>query len=388
MSVFDLATSAGYATSGAQNLRYTEINPESANLSGQIRWRWQSASNHYWIPCQSYLILNFQVTKAGGVPIEAGDGVSLAKDTGACAWNLVTHQINGVNCGVSNNPGVDSIVMKRAFMSSEFRNSVGDIFNLTDSQTLAFAGSYAQHAFVPPLGLYDTKTGIPGGSHLLTASLATNLVERMISGGRTTSGLTISLQKARLMVCHVQPNEIMTIPKTVFVNTIDLQTSSMNHNSNGSTSLVYSVPPSSRKLFVSSQLSNLGSSNAKGATFLGGCLMSSLFVDYAGHQSPTAIYADELTDYKRKYFDLYAEKIMSGASAYDTLFQHIQEPLTLHAFNKSESDTSTTATLKMTADGSTSPSLIYLSALHHNSIVLQYSPGSGLLETVNFVSAL
>ena len=116
--------------------------------------------------------------------------------------------------------------------------------------------------------------------------------------------------------------------------------------------------------------------------------MSSLFVDYAGAQSPTAIYADMLTDYKRKYFDLYAEKIMSGASAYDTLFQHTLAPLTLHAFNKSESDTSTTATLKMTADGSTSPSLIYMSALHHNSIVLQYSPGSGLLETVNFVSAL
>ena len=387
MSVFDLSTSAGYATSGAQNLRYTEINPESANLSGQIRWRWQSASNHYWIPCNTYMILDFAVTKTGGA-IVAGDGVSLAKDTGACAWNLVTHQINGVNCGVSNNPAVDSIVMKRAFMSSEFKNTVGDIFNLTDVQTLNLEGSVMQLSWVPPLGLYDTKTGIPGGSHLLTASLATNLIERMISDGRTTAGLTITLQKARLMVCHVQPNEIMDIPKTVFINTIDLQTSSMNHNSNGSTSLVYSVPPSSRKLFVSSQLSNLGSSDAEGATFLGGCAMSSLFVDYAGAQSPTAIYADALTDYKRKYFDLYAEKIMSGASAYDTLFQHTQEPLTLHAFNKSESDTSTTATLKMTADGASNPSLIYLSALHHNSIVLQYSPGSGLLETVNFVSAL
>jgi len=387
MSVFDLSTSAGYATSGAQNLRYTEINPESANLSGQIRWRWQSASNHYWIPCNTYMILDFAVTKTGGA-IVAGDGVSLAKDTGACAWNLVTHQINGVNCGVSNNPAVDSIVMKRAFMSSESKNTVGDIFNLTDVQTLNLEGSVMQLSWVPPLGLYDTKTGIPGGSHLLTASLATNLIERMISDGRTTAGLTITLQKARLMVCHIQPNEIMNIPKTVFVNTVDLQTSSMNHNSNGSASLVYSVPPSSRKLFVSSQLSNLASNNAKGATFLGGCAMSSLFVDYAGSQAPTAIYADTLTDYKRKYFDLYAEKIMSGASGYDTIIDHIAQPLTLHAFNKSESDTSTTATLKMTADGSSKPSLIYMSALHHNSIVLQYSPGSGLLETVNFVSAL
>jgi hypothetical protein len=387
MSVFDLATTAGYATSGAQNLRYTEINPESANLSGQVRWRWQSASNHYWIPCQTYMILDFSIGKTAGALV-AGDSVSLAKDTGACVWNLVTHQINGVNCGVSNNPAVDSIVMKRAFMSSEFKNTVGDIFNLTDDQTLNFTGSTTQLAWVPPLGLYDTKTGIPGGSHLLTASLATNLIERMVADGRTTAGLTIKLEKARLMVCHVQPNEIMEIPKTVFVNTIDLQTSSMNHNSNGSASLVYSVPPSSRKLFVSSQLSNLGSNDAKGATFLGGCQMSSLFVDYAGAQSPTAIYADQATDYKRKYFDLYAEKIMSGASGYETVKENYTEPLTLHAFNKSESDTSTTATLKMSADGSTSPSLIYMSALHHNSIVLQYSPGSGLLETVNFVSAL
>jgi hypothetical protein len=135
----------------SMNARMTEVSPDGNALSGELRWRFTSSANHYWVPKASYVILKFSITKSGGAAIVAGDTTLLSADFGSAAWATVGHQINGQMCGQTSNPAQDSILYKRLFMKRGFRDTLGGGLFFTSEQ--AFAGNEATVLWVPPLSL-------------------------------------------------------------------------------------------------------------------------------------------------------------------------------------------------------------------------------------------
>ena len=59
-------------------------------------------------------------------------------------------------------------------------------------------------------------------------------------------------------------------------------------------------------------------------------------------------------------------------------------PITAHHFAKTTADVSTSATTRLTANGATSASNVYVSSLSHNAIVTTYN-SSDYVEGVNFI---
>ena len=186
------------------------------------------------------------------------------------------------------------------------------------------------------------------------------------------------------MVAHASPEVPVPVKRTTVINTLDLSTQSFSCSTNGASSAQISVPPSTTRIFVSSQRSNPVDVNSRGACVLDGVELSNLSVSFAGQESPVLSYSDGLDDQRRKYYDFYREKFSSGISAFDTLEEHAAEPISCHHFAKSTVDVSTSATIRLSAQGSTTPSNVYVSSLSHNAIVTTYN-SSGYVEGVNFI---
>ena len=109
--------------------------------------------------------------------------------------------------------------------------------------------------------------------------------------------------------------------------------------------------------------------------------VQSLAVSFAGQESPVLAYGvgDEL----RKYYDFNREKFMTGRSAFEDVEEWIKDPITCHNFAKTTADVSTSAIVRLTANGTT-PSNVYVSSLFHNAIVLTYN-SPGYVEGVNYI---
>jgi hypothetical protein len=331
------------------------------------------------------MILKFSITKAGGVAIEPGDNTALAADFGACAWATVGHQINGQMTGQTSNPAQDSILYKRLFMKRGFRDTLGGgLFSTTES---AFAGSEATVLWVPPLGLYNVAGSVGGQcQHVLSATLHNDLAHRLIAeSGLDRSTINVRLTYAKFMMNTMMPTSVIRPPKTLVIRTLDLNTNSQTINSNGSSTLSYTVPPSTRRIVVSSQLADLRANLARGATFLGGVPLDNMHVDYASQQVPQLPYTDNGDDLRR-YADLYGQSLLHGDSVFDTLPEYARVPITGHLFSKSPEDISTTATVRLTATAAAAnPSNVYCTALHYNSIVLQHD-SSGVTTGVSYMT--
>ena len=115
MSIFETDSSIARPSDGAVNYRVTEVSADGGATSGQLKFRWQSSANQYWLPKNSYAIIRLQITKDSAA-IVAGAGVQLTQSPGDAMFSLVQHQMNGTLVGSSNEPAIDGIVLKRAFM--------------------------------------------------------------------------------------------------------------------------------------------------------------------------------------------------------------------------------------------------------------------------------
>ena len=304
MTEFQTSSSMAVPNDGSMNHRMTEVSPDGNALSGDMSWRFTSSANHYWIPKQSYVILKFLITKEAGVPIEAADNTVLAADFGACAWATVGHQINGQMCGQTSNPAQDSILYKRLFMKRGFRDTLGGgLFFTTET---VFVGSEATVLWVPPLGLYNVAGSVGGQcQHVLNATLHNDLAHRLIAqSSLDRSTINVRLTSAKFMMSTTMPTSVIRPPKTLVIRTLDLNTNSQTVNSNGSSTLSYTAPPSTRRIIISSQLADLRANLARGATFLGGVALDNMHVDYASQQVPQLPYVGN-ADTLRKYADLY-----------------------------------------------------------------------------------
>jgi hypothetical protein len=384
-AIFKNSSSMAVPTDGSMNHRMTEVSTDGNALSGDLRWRFTSSANHYFVPKQSYVMLKFEITKGAGVPLAEADGVFLAADFGSSAWATVSHQINGQMVGQTSNPAQDSILYKRLFMKRGFRDTLGSGLFVTE-ETAFFGHTTATVFWVPPLGLYNISESVGGqAQHVLNATLHNDLSHRLIAaaGGINKSDITVKLTNAKLMMSSIMPTSVIMPPKVLAIRTLDLSTNSQTVSSNGSSTLSYTVPPSTRRIIVSSQLSDLRSVNARGATFLGGVELNNLHVDYAAQQVPALPYVDS-SDNRRKYADLYGQSLLHGDSVFDNIGEFARVPITGHLFSKSPEDVSTTAVVRLTTlNASANPTNVFCTALHYNSIVMQHD-SSGVTTGVSY----
>jgi hypothetical protein len=386
MSMTNFNSSSMAVPGGQMNTRLTEVSTEGGAVSGDMRWRFNSSANHYFQPRGSYVQLRFEITKGAGLAIEEDDDVLLAADPGAAMWSTVAHQINGVQCGQSSNPAQDSILYKKLFMKRDVRESIGGIFSTSEN---SFVGTQGTVMWQPPLGLYNSQNLIGGQcEHVLSATLHTDLAHRIIASSAAAlpkSNIYIRLISAKLFTNHTMPTSVIRPPKTLVIPTVDFSTNSQVVNSNGSSTLSYTVPPSTRRIIVSSQLADLRSADARGATFLGGTFLDNLHVDYASQQQPALPYNGP-DDTPRKCADLYAQALLYGESTYDSLTDYAISPITGHLFSKSPEDVSTTAVVRFSAtSASAAPSSVFCTAIHYNSIVLQHD-ASGVTTGVSYMT--
>jgi hypothetical protein len=270
-------------------------------------------------------------------------------------------------------------------MPKEVRDSLGGgLFSLSEK---GFTGDTVNIIWQPPLGLWNVNQSVGGQcQHVLNATLHNDLAHRIVAqSSLSRSSITVRVVSAKLMVAHIMPVSVIKPPKTLVIPVLDLNTNSQTVNSNGSTTMTFTVPPSTRRIVVSSQLSDLRLDAARGPTFLGGTALDNLHVDYAGMQSPSLPYVG-VEDTLRKYADLYSSSLLRGNSVYDTQEQFAAQPITGHLFIKSPEDISTTATVRFTtATGAANPSNVFCTALSYSTIVLQHD-SSGVTTGVNYMA--
>lgn len=381
MSLFDFSSSTARPSDGAMNMRVSEISPDGNNLSGQMQFRWSSSASQWWTPASTWLEVRFKITGTTNNPLISGDGVKTVFAPGDCAFSSVNHTINGVQVGSCTDPAVAGMMLKKAFMTNERRRTLGGLQILNFDQ-IDFTGDELVCHFVPPLGLYMTGASICGGQHVLTTQLhnAADLVTRLFAVNRANVA-AVQLTSAKLFVTHVSPVDPVRPPPTAVINTLDLHTSSQAMSVNGSVTLTYSVPPSTRKIFIGSTKISIAPGDPFGVNFFTPLIAQGPLVEYAGQQLPVREYT--AADTRRKYYDLHAAKLMSSSNPFEAHGEYSSNPLTLHAFAKAPDSADMSAQVRLTANAAATPSLIHVGALHSNAVVLQYG-SDGLIQNVAY----
>ena len=385
------------ASSFTRQLRMQEVPSQAGNTTGRIVFDWQSPDNAYFIPASSYVLMTFDIEKTGGAAIAVSDAVDLVENPGAAAVSSVQHFINGVSVGLQSQNPVAKQMLTKAFMQRDVKESIGDVFNVTASRTHGSAGQQLITVFQPALGFYNLDTGIAGRCrHQLELHMQTNLIASMIesnnvasSTGRSLPGLTVTLSDIKFFAAYATPQEPIKPPSTQFINLTDLHVSSQAHTSSGSATQSYTIPASTHKIFVTSQHLDVTAATARGATGFQGCLNNASAppsVDYAGQQVPARVYTNASSDVHRAYLDLYAGALLaSGQSTYDNLSEWIDNKLYLHSFPKAADDTSTNALVRFNSDGNTTPSNVFVGALHDSVLTIQYGGGNEI-TSVNYAT--
>ena len=212
--------------------------------------------------------------------------------------------------------GVSDIMLKRAFMSSEMRTSVGDaLFKLTDAET-ALTCHTVKLGHVPVGEIFSNDGSIPGGQWSLSTNLRSDIVNNLFATERTIAGLVATVTKLDFMACFVTPINDIVIPPVSIMTLYDSDVQSQYKSTNGSSTLVYQVPLSTRKIFVRTQLDDKYSANAKGGAALDGPVIYELSCEYAGMVVSNLRYSDSNIDNLRAYLELYQGNRYSNKSVY------------------------------------------------------------------------
>jgi hypothetical protein len=131
MSIFTTDSNIARPSDGAINYRVTEVSADGGAKSGQLKFRWQSSANQYWLPRNSYIQAQIVIKTADELNDTLVPPCEFTPSPGDALFSLVQHQMNGTLVGSSNEPAVDGIIMKRAFMKKEVKDTFGDLQALT-----------------------------------------------------------------------------------------------------------------------------------------------------------------------------------------------------------------------------------------------------------------
>ena len=173
-----------------------------------------------WLPRNPCVQIKLDITKTSTLT----DNIKFTISPRDAIFSLVQHQMNGTLVGSSNEPDVDGIVMKRAFMKKEVRDTSGDLQGLNESDSaysLATTVTSLGVMYTPPLGLWATDS-IGGASHVLSLTTHANLIERIVqtAAWKEAGNLTIAIESVRLMVAHATPEVAVPVQRTTVINTV------------------------------------------------------------------------------------------------------------------------------------------------------------------------
>ena len=185
------------------------------------------------------------------------------------------------------------------------------------------------------------------------------------------------------MACFVTPINDIVIPPVSIITLYELDVQSQSKSTNGSSTLAYQVPLSTRKIFVGTQLDDKSSDDAKGGTDFDGPHITELSCEYAGMVVPNLRYSDSNIDNLRAYLELYQGNRYTNKSVYSLYYQWNEMRMYGLNFAKPPSDTSTNLIVRMAnASSATVSSQIYVGALWTQALTLTYGV-DGFITSVN-----
>ena len=388
MSYFDLSSDGRIPRDGLRKHVQTQIPTEGGALSGLIRFRWTSSQDSWFIPSLSYVMYEFEIQKTGGNIVAADQFETCAFPGAACSsGGPTTVQLGSTNVATITSPGVTAAMYARQYGQKETRETIMEPFNKgyfsDDLKTFNVA-------YQPPCGFFNTDVAIPSGSYVLGINLSTNYINDMMASRATADkgalipGLSIVLKKATFHATHVQPSGTPSIPRTVTIPLVDITTNNQSVTAAGTHALSFSVPASTKRCLVASQLLSQTASAHKGITNFSGAPFQTLSGQFKGQVVPQVPYSNESGETVRKYLDFYNEQLSSGRSGYDTIAEYKAEPIVLLPFASDPQNMDTNLILRTQMDGSTQQSLVHVGTVHDSVLVLNYNNDGTVMESCTY----
>ncbi len=388
MSYFDLSSDGRIPRDGLRKHVQTQIPSEGGALSGLIRFRWTSSQDSWFIPSLSYVMYEFEIQKTGG-NIVAADQFETCEFPGAAASSggPTTVQLGSTNVATITSPGVTAAMYARQYGQKETRESIMEPFNkgFFSDDLKTFNVCYQ-----PPCGFFNTDVAIPSGSYVLGINLSTNYnhdmmkVRDVTDKGSQIPGLSIVLKKATFHATHVQPSGTPSIPRTVTIPLVDISTNNQSVTAAGTHALSFSVPASTKRCLVASQLLSQTASAYAGITNFSGAPFQTLSGQFKGQSVPQVPYSSESSETVRKYLDFYNEQLSSGRSGYDTIAEYKAEPIILLPFASDPQNMDTNLILRTQMDGATQQSLVHVGTVHDSILVLNFNNDGSVMESCTY----
>ena len=388
MSYFDLSSDGRIPRDGLRKHVQTQIPTEGGALSGLIRFRWTSSQDSWFIPSLSYVMYEFEIQKTGGNIVAADQFETCAFPGAACSsGGPTTVQLGSTNVATITSPGVTAAMYARQYGQKETRETIMEPFNKgyfsDDLKTFNVA-------YQPPCGFFNMDGAIPSGSYVLGINLSTNYnhdmmkVRDVTDKGAQIPGLSIVLKKATFHATHVQPSGTPSIPRTVTIPLVDITTNNQSVTAAGTHALSFSVPASTKRCLVASQLLSQTASAYKGITNFSGAAFQTLSGQFKGQSIPQVPYSSESGETVRKYLDFYNEQLSSGRSGYDTIAEYKAEPILLLPFASDSQNMDTNLILRTQMDGATNQSLVHVGTVHDSVVVLGYNNDGSVMESCTY----
>lgn len=152
----------------------------------------------------------------------------------------------------------------------------------------------------------------------------------------------------------------------------------------GTHALSFSVPASTKRCLVASQLLSQTASAYKGITNFSGAAFQTLSGQFKGQSVPQVPYSSESSETVRKYLDFYNEQLSSGRSGYDTIAEYKAEPIVLLPFASDPQNMDTNLILRTQMDGATNQSLVHVGTVHDSILVLNYNNDGSVMESCTY----
>ena len=388
MSYFDLSSDGRIPRDGLRKHVQTQIPTEGGALSGLIRFRWTSSQDSWFIPSLSYVMYEFEIQKTGGNIVAADQFETCAFPGAACSsGGPTTVQLGSTNVATITSPGVTAAMYARQYGQKETRETIMEPFNKgyfsDDLKTFNVA-------YQPPCGFFNMDGAIPSGSYVLGINLSTNYnhdmmkVRDVTDKGAQIPGLSIVLKKATFHATHVQPSGTPSIPRTVTIPLVDITTNNQSVTAAGTHALSFSVPASTKRCLVASQLLSQTASAYKGITNFSGAAFQTLSGQFKGQSIPQVPYSSESSETVRKYLDFYNEQLSSGRSGYDTIAEYKAEPIVLLPFASDPQNMDTNLILRTQMDGATNQSLVHVGTVHDSILVLNFNNDGSVMESCTY----
>ena len=418
MPLFDLPTSASKPDSHAAAYRMDEVNPVSSvspTGGGSVTFEMSSPAGNWFVPKLSYFEFRLKVVQtsdsAALTAAQGADSSLAAQFAEYPASHIVetfAHSVNGASLEtVSDCAELSAIQSRTAFpkdyadtFSGTFRTrsaALGGNSATTVPSATSVLGSPLQPwdgtiktwscKYVPPAALFSYDGSIPGLRQRMVLTLTNDLYKAVLAKDSSSQTFTVTLDSIRFYAAHVVPEAPIAPPRTVVLS---LPTMSMQKNTISSTNqtLVYSVAPSTDKIFVAQNVAAATGIIGTAAHEFVGDNIDSIELNYAGQRAPSISYGNQLAsdnvnrDAMRAYLDFAATtgRLYRSQGIVDDEFAWTTSPIFGAEFQKPPNDQSTNLIVRATfaAPGGN----LCVASRSHKIIVISYN-ADGLAETVD-----